>query len=115
MQISLAAVLLGSILIGLAAWHYLGASALVSALLAINLATFPLWAWDKFQARRGGWRIPEATLHLVAALGAAGASMISMRLFRHKTKKRSFTILYSVLLVLQLFGLLWYLRPPTSE
>ena len=114
-QVSLAVFLLGAVLLGLAAWRYLGASALVSLLLAINLATFPLWAWDKLQARRGGWRVPEATLHVVAAMGASGASLISMRLFRHKTSKRRFTILYSVLLVLQIFGLLWYLRPPSAE
>lgn len=114
-QISLGLVLLAALLISIAAWRYLNASPLVAGLLAINLATFPLWAWDKFQARRGGWRVPEATLHLVAALGAAGSSLAAMRLFRHKTSKRSFTVLYSVLLVAQVFALLWFLKPPSAE
>lgn len=47
---------------------------------------------DKFKARRGLWRIPEKTLFLSALLGGAMGSILGMKLFRHKTKHRSFTI-----------------------
>ena len=114
-RVSLGLVVALAIVLGYLAWRYLGVGLLGAWLIAINVAVFPLWAWDKFQAGRGGWRVPEATLHLVAALGAAGTSLVCMRWFRHKTQKRKFTVLYSALLVAQIFALLWYLKPPSAD
>lgn len=112
-RLSLGLFTLGALLLTFAGQHYLGLHLVAAVLVATNLATYPLWAWDKFQARRNRWRVPEPTLHLVALLGSAGSSLICMHLFRHKTRKRSFTVLYSALLVLQVFALLMYLRPPS--
>ena len=39
-------------------------------LLAINIVTFFLYGIDKQKARKKRWRIPEATLLSMAALGA---------------------------------------------
>ena len=44
---------------------------LIAALLLINLLAFILYGIDKQKAKRGAWRIPEATLLLVAALGGS--------------------------------------------
>ncbi|MFT7677563.1 MAG: uncharacterized membrane protein YsdA (DUF1294 family) [Planctomycetota bacterium] len=112
-RLSLGLFILGALLLTVTGWHYLDVSFITTAVVSLNLTTVPLWAWDKFQAKREGWRVPELTLHTVAVLGSAGTSLICMHLFRHKTRKRSFTVLYSVLLVLQVFGLLMYLRPPS--
>ena len=36
---------------------------------AINLITFLLYGIDKIKSKRGAWRIPEAKLLLLAAIG----------------------------------------------
>jgi len=86
-------------------WH-----ALVAWLVACNAVAVPLWAFDKWSARRGSFRVPEATLHTIAFIGACPASLCAMALFRHKTAKPLFKILYYVFLVLQLgaLGYWWF-------
>ena len=53
-------------------------------LITINAAGFLLMLVDKLKAKRGAWRIPEATLIAVAAAGGSIGSLIGMYLFRHK-------------------------------
>ena len=58
-------------------------------LALLNLLSFSLYGIDKLRAKRGMWRIPEATLLWSAALsGALGAFLFGMSLSRHKTKTR---------------------------
>ena len=62
------------------------------AWLAMNGFTFCLYGVDKRRAKLGAWRIPEKTLLLCTwLLGGVGA-LIGMRVFRHKTKHRAFTV-----------------------
>lgn len=68
----------------------------------INVLAFSLMGCDKRRARRGAWRISERTLFLCALLGGSLGSMLGMRLFRHKTKHRSFTIGIPLILAFQL-------------
>ena len=64
----------------------------LAAWLAMNGFTFCLYGVDKRRAKRGAWRIPEKTLLLCTwLLGGVGA-LIGMRVFRHKTKHRAFTV-----------------------
>lgn len=93
----LAAVLGAVLLHFLLDWGWLAAW-----LTSANVFALFLWGFDKFQSRRGGWRVPETALHLVALAGATPASLAAMQLFRHKTLKTHFVILYSILLVFQL-------------
>lgn len=90
--------------------RYLGWDWLAVAIAALNLAVFPLWGLDKFQSMRRGRRVPELVLHAVAFCGTALASLVAMRTFRHKTRKRHFFWMYLVFLVIQLLILGWYLR-----
>ena len=71
-------------------------------LLIINAVGFILMLADKHKARRGRWRIPEATLMGVAALGGSVGSLIGMYTVRHKTKHIKFTLGIPVILALQL-------------
>ena len=71
-------------------------------LLLINAVGFVLMLVDKQKAKRGAWRIPEATLMGVAAIGGSIGSLIGMYTFRHKTKHLKFTIGIPVILVLQI-------------
>ena len=79
-------------------------------LLIINAAGFLLMLVDKFKARRGLWRIPEATLMGVAALGGSVGSLIGMYLVRHKTQHPKFTVGIPVILVIQIIMAFWLLR-----
>ena len=40
-------------------------------LLAVNIASFFLYGIDKYKAKKGRWRISEATLLLMAVIGGS--------------------------------------------
>ena len=71
-------------------------------LLIVNAAGFLLMLVDKIKARRNLWRIPEATLMGVAAIGGSIGAIAGMNLFRHKTKHAKFYIGLPVILTLQI-------------
>lgn len=71
-------------------------------LLLINALGFALMLADKWKARKNLWRIPEATLMTVAALGGSIGSLLGMYTVRHKTKHRKFTVGIPLILGLQL-------------
>ena len=75
-------------------------------LLIINIFTFLLYGADKYKARRGEWRIKEAVLLGLAAIGGSPAAWIAMYMFHHKTKKSKFYIGVPVILVVHV--LLWF-------
>jgi uncharacterized membrane protein YsdA (DUF1294 family) len=93
--------------------HEVRLDALWSWLIAINLVVVPLWLFDKLQSKRNtAFRIPERTLHLVAAAGGAPMSLGAMQLLRHKTQHKGFKWLYAALLLL--WGVVvffWLSRP----
>jgi uncharacterized membrane protein YsdA (DUF1294 family) len=57
---------------------------------------------DKIRAKRGEWRIKEATLWWLAIVGGALGGFAGMRVYRHKTKHTSFKIGFPVISILQL-------------
>ena len=71
-------------------------------LLLVNAAGFLLMLVDKIKAKRNLWRIPEATLMGVAAIGGSIGAIAGMNLFRHKTKHPKFYIGLPVILALQI-------------
>lgn len=79
-------------------------------LLIINALGFLLMLVDKFKARNGMWRIPEATLMGVAALGGSIGSLAGMYLVRHKTQHPKFTVGIPAILIAQLALAFWLLR-----
>lgn len=64
----------------------------LAVVAVMSVVTFAIYGWDKWRARRGGWRVKEATLQLLALLGGWPGAMAGRRLFSHKTRKRSFTL-----------------------
>ena len=70
-------------------------------LALITVFTFALAGIDKYRAQHGGWRIPESTLFLSAALGGSIGLLVGMRVFRHKTRHASFVIGVPLILLLQ--------------
>ena len=69
--------------------------------LGYNVAVALVYGYDKWQAKRGGRRVPERTLMgLTATFGGLGA-LAGMRTFRHKTLKPRFRFGVPLLLALQ--------------
>ena len=62
--------------------------------LGINVLTASIYFWDKRKARQGGWRIPEAHLHLCELAGGWPAAFLMQRLLRHKTSKQGFQFVF---------------------
>lgn len=65
---------------------------LIYYLLIINALAFLLMLADKRKAVKKVWRIPEATLLAVAAIGGSLGAILGMRLFRHKTLHLKFSL-----------------------
>ena len=62
---------------------------------------------DKLKAKRGAWRIPEATLMGIAAVGGSIGALIGMYCFRHKTRHLKFALGMPLILALQLIILIF--------
>ena len=75
---------------------------LLICLAAVNVAAFAAMGIDKAKAKAGAWRVPEATLFLLAVLGGSVGGILGMQLFRHKTKHKPFTVGFPAILVCQL-------------
>lgn len=59
---------------------------------AMNLIAM-VSAWiDKRRAKKGRWRISEARLMILGALGGAPLEWITMKLIRHKTTRKKFMV-----------------------
>ncbi len=57
---------------------------------------------DKLKAKKRAFRVPEATLFLIAIIGGSIGSILGMYLFRHKTRHRAFIIGMPVILAIQI-------------
>ena len=75
---------------------------LLAAYAVVSVIAFCFYAADKKKAKKGAWRIPEATLMGVAAIGGSIGTLLGMRLFRHKTKHLKFSLGVPAILMLQL-------------
>ena len=70
----------------------------------INALALLLMLADKHKAKKNLWRIPEATLMTVAALGGSVGSLLGMYTVRHKTRHPKFTVGIPLLLALQIIA-----------
>lgn len=73
----------------------------------MSAIAFYTMRYDKNQARKGGQRVPENTLWLLALLGGGPGAYAGMQAFRHKTKHTQFRIGFLVLALLDLFLLVY--------
>jgi len=69
-----------------------GLPVIVAYIVGLGLITFLIYGYDKLQARRGGRRVPERTLLLLALAGGALGGWAGMLIWRHKTRHASFWI-----------------------
>ena len=78
-------------------------------LLAVNIATFLLYGVDKYKAKKSKWRISEATLLTMAAIGGSIGAWAGMRLWHHKTMHKKFKYGIPVIIMMQI-ALVTYLH-----
>lgn len=81
-------------------------------LLVINVVGFFSMYLDKRKARKRLWRIPEATLFLIALIGGSIGSIAGMYVFRHKTRHWYFVYGMPVILLLQIAAVVALLMSP---
>ena len=80
-------------------------------LALINIVAFLVYGIDKLKAKRGKWRISEATLLLLAIAGGNIWAWCGMRVWHHKTMHKKFRYGIPFIMVLQI-GLCLYLLTP---
>lgn len=77
--------------------------------ILLTIFTFLCFGYDKGLARKNKWRIPERNLFILVLLGGTIGGLLGMQVFRHKTNKTSFILVFYGILILQIallyFGL----------
>ena len=71
-------------------------------LLIINAVAFIVYGIDKLKARKGRWRISEATLLLLALVGGSVGAWLGMKVWHHKTMHLKFKYGLPTIFLLQL-------------
>ena len=75
---------------------------MIKYILIINIITFLMYGVDKYLAYKEKNRISEKfLLTLALCFGIIGA-VLGMKVFRHKTKKNSFKISITLIIIIQL-------------
>lgn len=68
--------------------------AILLAYVALSVAAFLAYAFDKAAAVSGRWRTPEQTLHLFSLAGGWPGALLAQQLLRHKTSKQGFIAIF---------------------
>lgn len=89
--------------------YFLGYTPLVISFtfLIFSLLTYLVYAKDKSAARKGKWRVPENTLHILSLLGGWPGAIIAQEKLRHKTKKVSFRIVFLLTILVNVGVFSW--------
>lgn len=74
----------------------------VCCLTVVNAVAFIVYGIDKYRARNGKWRIPEATLLMLAVVGGSVGAWLGMKALHHKTRHRKFRYGVPAILLLQI-------------
>ena len=69
-----------------------GFAVIVAYVIGLGLTTFLIYSYDKWQAIRGGRRVPEPALLVLALIGGALGGWAAMLIWRHKTRHSSLWI-----------------------
>ncbi len=80
--------------------------------VSVNLIGFAFMGIDKYKAKKRAFRIPEATLFIIAIIGGSIGSLLGMYAFRHKTRHRRFTYGMPFILLVQIALIIAFLTAP---
>jgi uncharacterized membrane protein YsdA (DUF1294 family) len=75
----------------------------------MSLLVFAMFGYDKWQARRNGGRVSEASLWLVSAFGGWPGGFLAILVFRHKSAKTMFLVEFvaALFIWITLVGAAW--------
>ena len=82
---------------------------------AASAVTALTYAADKMKAHEGTFRISEATLHWLEATGGWPGALVAQHLFHHKNRKRSFQIIFWLIVLAHLALWGWRFMPTRTE
>ena len=85
---------------------------LIIYFIIINIVGFAIMGIDKRKAIKRTFRIPEATLFIVALIGGSIGSILGMQVFRHKTRHWYFVFGMPAILAIQIVLLVLLLTGP---
>lgn len=88
--------------IGLALWYYIHIHTLWVYLITLTVISFLFYGYDKYQAIHNNERIPEAVLHLLTLAGGTLGAFAGQHIFRHKTKKLRFRLIFIIIVLVQI-------------
>ncbi len=71
-----------------------------------NILTFAMMGIDKVKAKKGQWRISEATLLISAFLFGGIGSLCGSFIFRHKTQKWKFKMLLPIAVIVNILAII---------
>ena len=98
----------GLIFLGLCALPVIGSSLLwlrggsplaLAAYGVVSVVAFLLYWTDKRKARAERWRTPENVLHAVELAGGWPGALLAQQVFRHKTRKVSFQVVFWIIVL----------------
>ena len=87
---------------------------LIVYFVSVNLIGFALMGIDKYRAKKRAFRIPEATLFIVALIGGSIGSILGMYAFRHKTRHWYFVYGMPAIFILQIILVIVIMSAPIT-
>ena len=78
-------------------------------IIAVNLCAFVLFGVDKWKAKKGWVRIPEAFLLMTAVLGGSVGAWIGMKVWHHKTLHKKFRYGLPAIILVQMVLIFFYI------
>lgn len=79
----------------------------LALIVPASVIAFGAMGYDKRQAKNKGRRIPENTLHLFELVGGWPGSWLGQQVFRHKTRKISYQVLFWIIVVVHATIWMW--------
>jgi len=76
-------------------------------IIAVSLISAIVTMLDKRAAKKQRWRTKESTLLILSVLGGSVAMFVTMRLIRHKTKRKKFMIGIPIIIFSQIAVIGW--------
>ena len=88
-------------------WEWTGWHLLAAWLIGVNVTAFVYFGFDKWRATKARRRVPEVVLHGLALAGGSVGAFAAMELFRHKTIKGRFRLVFLVIVLAQVAVVVW--------
>jgi len=78
------------------------------AFKAINIITFCIFTYDKYQGLNNGYRVAENILFISSLFGGWVGGSCAMLVFRHKTLKNSFVFTMTIIAIVNVLAVIYF-------